>query len=107
MLRSIAATCESSSSLDVRCPYRRAAGILTDVLGRSIRYARPSEAEYLHRLREQHLPEDYIAVQKMIYRVVRLNISAFPNRAVRRLTGRPATTFREFAERERAAWGSR
>ncbi|MGC5170130.1 SDR family oxidoreductase [Microbacterium sp. DT81.1] len=84
--------------------YRNVARILSEVLGRTIRYARPSEAEYLERLRQDGLPEDYIAVQKMIYRVVRFNISALPNRAVRRLTGRPATTFREFAEREKAVW---
>ncbi|MFF2369133.1 SDR family oxidoreductase [Agromyces sp. NPDC058110] len=84
--------------------YRRIADVLSDVLGRTIRYVKPSEREYLDRLRKQGHPDDYIAVQKMIYRIVRFNISAFPNRVVRKLTGRPATTFREFAERERAAW---
>ena len=80
------------------------ARILSDVLGRPIRYARPSEADYLARLAENGAPADYIAVQRMIYRIVRLNISALPNRAVRELTGRPATRFREFAERERGTW---
>ncbi|GAA1519017.1 uncharacterized protein YbjT (DUF2867 family) [Agromyces terreus] len=84
--------------------YRRVAEVLTEVLGRPIRYARPSEGAYLDRLRAEGRPDDYIAVQKMIYRVVRFNISAFPNRMVRKLTGRPATTFREFAERERGVW---
>ncbi|MCT1364088.1 MULTISPECIES: SDR family oxidoreductase [unclassified Microbacterium] len=84
--------------------YRNVAKILSDVLGRRIQYLRPSEDEYLARLAEEGYPKDYIDVQKMIYRVVRFNISAFPNRSVRRLTGRPATTFRKFAERERAAW---
>ncbi|UJP09705.1 SDR family oxidoreductase [Microbacterium sp. KUDC0406] len=84
--------------------YRGVARILSDVLGRTIRYARPSEREYLARLEEEGWPEDYIAVQKMIYRVVRMNISALPNRMVRRLTGRPATTFRAFAEREQQVW---
>ena len=84
--------------------YRNVAAILSDVLGRSIHYRRPSETEYLTRLREQGKPEDYIAVQKMIYRIVRFNISALPNRSVRRLTGHPATTLREFCARERGAW---
>jgi len=84
--------------------YRKIARILTDVLARDIRYARPSERDYLHRLAEQGKPADYIAVQKMIYRIVRFNISAFPNRTVRKLTGKPATTFLEFARRERRAW---
>lgn len=85
--------------------YRSVAAILSDVLGRPIRYRRPSETEYLDHLRRQAAPDDYLAVQKMIYRIVRLNVSALPNRSVRRLTGHPATTFREFAQRERAAWG--
>ena len=84
--------------------YRNVARILSDVLGRPIRYARPGEKEYLARLAAEGHPRDYIDVQRMIYRVVRLNISALPNWAVRRLTGRPATTFRQFAERERAVW---
>lgn len=84
--------------------YKKVAHILSEVLGRTITYARPSESEYLERLAAQGAPPDYIEVQRMIYRVVRWNISAFPNRKVRKLTGRPATTFREFAERERAVW---
>lgn len=84
--------------------YKKVAHILSEVLGRRITYARPSESEYLERLAAQGVPPDYIEVQRMIYRVVRWNISAFPNRRVRKLTGRPATTFREFAERERSVW---
>jgi len=84
--------------------YHRVARILSEVLGRAVRYARPSEADYLARLAARGAPADYIAVQRMIYRVVRLNASALPNRAVRRLTGRPATSLREFAERERSVW---
>ena len=84
--------------------YRTAARILSEVLGRTISYARPSEKEYLARLAKEGEPADYIDVQRMIYRVVRFNISALPNRTIRRLTGEPATTFREFAEREKALW---
>jgi len=40
----------------------------------------------------------------MIYKVARLRVSALPNRAIRRITGAPATTFAQFAHRERAAW---
>ena len=57
--------------------YREVATILTDVLGRPIRYARPTEDQYLAQLAADNVPEDYIAVQKMIHRVVGLNISAF------------------------------
>lgn len=84
--------------------YAGVARILGDVLGRPIRYARPSEDEYLQTLRRQGRPDDYVAVQRMLYRVVRRNVSALPNRTVRRLTGRPATTFRQFAEDYAGTW---
>ena len=80
---------------------------MTDVLGRPIRYARPSEAEYLDRLRSEGRPEDYVAVQKMIHTVVRLNVSALPNRSIQRLTGHPATHLAEFIADHRDAWERR
>jgi len=84
--------------------YTQVARIMSDVLGREIRYERPSEADYLARLAQQGAPADYIAVQKMIYRVVRLNVSALPNRKVRKITGEPPTTFRQFVEDYRHVW---
>ncbi|WP_062077061.1 SDR family oxidoreductase [Demequina globuliformis] len=81
--------------------YKKVAQIMSEELGRPITYRRPSEAEFLDGLRKQGLPEDYIAVQKMIHRVVRMNVSAFPNRRVRALTGQPATTMAQYV-RDRA-----
>ena len=77
---------------------------MTEVLGRPITYPRLSSDEYLERLRAKGIPEDHIDVQKMIYRIVRLNVAALPNRAIRRLTGHPPTAFAEFVDRERAVW---
>ena len=84
--------------------YYNIAEIMSRVLGRPIRYTRPSEADYLDALAAQGAPPEYVAVQKMIYRIVRLNISAIPNRAVRRLTGDPATTFETFTKDYRQVW---
>ncbi|UOE43422.1 SDR family oxidoreductase [Agromyces larvae] len=84
--------------------YAQIARIMTEELGREIVYTRPSEAEYLAKLAAHGRPADYVAVQKMIYRVVRMNVSAFPNRTVRRLTGSPATTFRRFVRDYPTAW---
>lgn len=84
--------------------YARVARTMTEVLGRPIVYTRPSEDEYLRDLATRGLSQDYLDVQKMIYRVVRLNVSAFPNRVVRRLTGAPATTFRQFVADHREVW---
>lgn len=93
-------TLSGEQSLD----YRAVARQLTKALGYPVRYAQPSPAEYIARLEAIGVAQDYIDVQSMIYRVVRTNVSAFPNRTIRRLTGRPATTFAQFAERERAVW---
>lgn len=84
--------------------YREVARILTDVLGYPVRYAEPTVAEYVEHLESSGAAADYIDVQEMIYRVVRTNVSAFPNKTIRRLTGEPATTFEEFARREREVW---
>jgi len=84
--------------------YIDVARVMTEVLGRPVHYARPSEADYLATLAGRGLPEDYLAVQKMIYRIVRLNVSALPNRAVRRLTGHPATTLAQFVADHRLSW---
>lgn len=84
--------------------YSKVARLLTAELGREITYTRPSPQQYEQLLRERGAADDYIEVQSMIYKVVRSNLSAFPNRTVRRLTGTPATTFAEFAHRERGVW---
>ncbi len=84
--------------------YQRVATIMSEVLGRSIRYSRPSEQEYLAELAAEGAPADYLAVQKMIYRVVRMNVSALPNRIARRLTGAPATRFTQFVRDHADVW---
>lgn len=84
--------------------YYQVARQLSTTLGYPVRYAAPTAAEYVARLTEQGASADFIAVQKMIYRVVRMNVSAFPNRTIRHLTGAPATTFAAFAEREKDTW---
>ncbi len=80
------------------------AAILTEVLGRPIRYLRPSEQEYLASLAAQGAPQDYLDVQKMIHRAVRMNASAFPNRTVRRLTGEPAARLERFVRDHADVW---
>lgn len=84
--------------------YTTVATILSQVLGRPIRYSQPSEDAYLAYLRDQGASQDYLDVQRMIHRVVRLNVSALPNRKVRTLTGRPARTLETFAEDYQSAW---
>lgn len=84
--------------------YFDVARLLTAALGYEVGYPKPTVEQYVSRLRDQGAAEDYIEVQQMIYRIVRMNVSALPNRTIRKLTGRPATSFAEFARRERATW---
>lgn len=84
--------------------YDEVAELLGAELARPIRYARPSTADYARRLRDEGAAEDYIAVQRMLYRIVRWGLSSRPNTEIRRLTGIPATTFARFAHDYRAAW---
>lgn len=84
--------------------YHHIARIMTEVLGRTITYARPTEKDYLAHLAADGKPQDYIDVQKMIYRIVRFNLSALPNRTVRKLTGVPATPFEQFVRGNLTAW---
>lgn len=84
--------------------YTDVAQIMSRVLGRPITYTRPTEHEHLAQLAADGRPADYIAVQKMIYRVVRLNASAAPNRSIQRLTGTPATRFDRFVNDHRDLW---
>lgn len=62
------------------------------------------DTEYVGRLESSGATADYIEVQKMIYRVVRTNVSALSNETIRRLTGQAATTFAHFAQRARHTW---
>lgn len=84
--------------------YEAVARTMSRVLGRTITYTRPSERDHLAELARHGSPDDYIAVQRMIYRIVRLNVSALPNRSVRRLSGNPATTFAEFVRDHAPVW---
>lgn len=84
--------------------YADVARTMSEVLGRPIHYARPTEAEYVARLRARGVEPDFIEVQRMVHRVVRLNVSALPNRSIRTLTGTPATTLAQFVSERRDVW---
>ncbi|WP_061961154.1 SDR family oxidoreductase [Demequina flava] len=86
--------------------YKNVAKIMSEQLGREITYTRPKEDEFLDDLRRRGYPEDYVAVQRMIHKVVRLNVSAFPNKKIRELTGEPAGTMAEFVRDYKDVWDS-
>ena len=80
------------------------AEILTEVLGRPIRYTATSEAEYTELTAKQGARPPDVAAQAAWYRAMRRRLTALPNRSIRKLTGRPATTLRGFVEEHRLTW---
>ena len=85
--------------------YDEVAGLLSVELGRRIRYARPGIARYARHARAHlHMPPSMIAVTTALHTTARLGLAGFETGDVRAVTGRPPTTFAEFAHRERDVW---
>ena len=84
--------------------YAQLAELLTEVLGRPVRYTITTEAEFSGLAAKQGASAPDIATQAGWYRAVRRRLTALPNRSIRRLTGRPATTLRSFVEEHRQTW---
>ncbi|MDI3211611.1 SDR family oxidoreductase [Arthrobacter sp. AL12] len=85
--------------------YDEVAEILSAELGRPIRYTRPSVGHYAkHARRDLGMPWEMVLVTAAIYTVARLGRAAGLTNDVRAVTGRPPTSFAEFAHRERDGW---
>lgn len=86
--------------------YDECAAILTDVLGRPIRYADPSPWSYWRRVRRTGMPRGMAAVTIGIYTAARLGLAAGLTDDVARLTGRAPIDFASFACDHADAWHS-
>ena len=87
--------------------YAECAAILSDVLGRPVRYARPGLLRYLHHAHSRlQMPWGMAVVTGAIYTTARLGLAAGITDDTRELLGRDPVDFRTFAEREQAAWVS-
>ena len=84
--------------------YPQVAQILTEVVNRPVRYTATTEAEFAGLAAKQGATAPDIAAQASWYRAVRRRLTALPNRSIRRLTGRDATTLRQFVEDHRHTW---
>lgn len=85
--------------------YAEVADVLSDVLGRPIRYEKPGMLRYArHAYSTLGMPWRMVAVTTAIYTVARLGRAAGLTDDVVAVTGRRPVSFREFAERERAVW---
>ena len=84
--------------------YDEAVAILSDVLGRTIRYRRPSLMRFARHMRREGHPWGFILVMAGIYTTARLGLAAEVAPDVQRVLGRPPISFRQFAEDYREAW---
>ncbi len=90
----------------VALTYTDVAAILSDVLGRPVRYTAPGPLTYWRHARAGGMPRGMAAVTLAIYTTARFGLAAGLTDDVLRVTGQPPMDFRTFAQRERAAWES-
>lgn len=85
--------------------YEEVAVILSDVLGRPIRYTKPGLTRYVaHARRDLGMAWAFAFVTGAIYTAARLGQADGLTDDVRRVTGRDPIPLRDFAEREKAVW---
>lgn len=84
--------------------YYEIAGILSEVLGREIRYTKPTQRRYLKQLATEGASPEYLKVQKILYTPVRWGLAAQTTAELERLLGRPPISFRQYAEDYASAW---
>jgi len=80
------------------------AQILSDVLGRPIRYRPPGVLGFIRDQHSEGVPLGMALVMTALYTVQRLGRADGLTNDVLRLLGRPPTDFRSYAERAKAAW---
>ncbi len=84
--------------------YAEVAAVLTRVLGRPVRYARPSARAFRARKLAEGLAPDYVATMARIYLVARLGLAGGLAPDLGRLLGRAPGLFEAFARDYAAVW---
>lgn len=85
--------------------YDEVAQILSDELGRPIRYLRPGLIRYaVHARRDLRMPWAMVVVTAVIYSASRLGRAGGLTADIHEVTGQWPVPLREFAHREREAW---
>ncbi|MFG6432527.1 SDR family oxidoreductase [Roseateles sp. LYH14W] len=83
--------------------YAEAAQLLSEVLGRPVRYEAVSDATFVDQAAGAGVPRDYAEFLAAIFHPVREGWTAGVTDAVQRLTGAPPRTLRAYAEDHRQA----
>jgi hypothetical protein len=81
--------------------------MLSDELGRPIRYADPNVVAYWRRMRGRGMPRGMVGVTVGIYLAARLGLAAGVTDDVERITGRAPIPMRQFVRDTREAWTKR
>ncbi len=89
---------------DEALSYAEVAHELSLALNRTITYSDPSALRFYRAWRERGQPRAFVLVMLAIYTTAKLGLAAKITDDTRRLLGRPAITFRQFAQDERQAW---
>jgi uncharacterized protein YbjT (DUF2867 family) len=84
--------------------YGDVAAIFSDVLGRPIRYSRPSILAFAARMRARGHPWSFVLVMIGIYTTARLGLAAAVTPDAEQLLGRPPITVRQYAEDYKRCW---
>lgn len=84
--------------------YHEVATILTRVLGRPIRYARPGAVRFWREMRRRGHPAAYVGVMTALYTTARLGLAGHLSDELAQLLGREPTRFEEFARESVGAW---
>lgn len=77
--------------------YHEAAAILSAAIGKPIRYAAVSDAEFIGILTGAGMPEDYAAHLAELFSTAKAGFTAVVSDAVERLTGKPARSLAVYA----------
>jgi uncharacterized protein YbjT (DUF2867 family) len=83
------------------------AAVLSDVLGRPIRYSRPGLARFWHRLSRRGVPWDSLLFMTIVYTLTRTGRNEPMTDELPRLLGRPPRDLRRWAEDARWRWEQR
>jgi uncharacterized protein YbjT (DUF2867 family) len=85
--------------------YFEVASLLSDALGRSIRYANPSLPRFIWRKwRTEHVALKYVLVMSALYTVCRIGKAARVTSEMEDLLGRPPRSLSQFVQNTRAVW---
>ncbi|HEU4324560.1 MAG TPA: SDR family oxidoreductase [Roseiflexaceae bacterium] len=89
---------------DAALTYSEVAELLSQALGRPIRYPRPSLAAFALRMRSRGLPWPFILVMCGIYTTARLGLAGAVTPDTAQLLGRPPISVARFAQDYRSSW---